>query len=271
MNVIPRREPVHNAEIWFGQFWKLLIRLTLIAFTIYFVWRIHTILTDILVAAILAFALIGPVNWLCRKRIPRVRPRTQRLGATLFVFVALGYGVYAGASLMVSPFADQLHGLASNLPMYQQKITRCAAVLQTKYNSLPPNLQALLHRPSSGSSDSFSPLPWLQRALAATASGLARIVDLILIPVLAFYFVLDGHALRNEFLALMPRARVRETLILLRESSGIMRTYIIAQLWLCVIAGVVVYAGLSLIHMPYALILVLHHRSVPLKGTHTAS
>ncbi len=268
-NPIPRREPTHSAELWFGQFWKLLVRLALIAFTVYFVWRIHTILTDIIVASILAFALIGPVNWLCRRRLPRVRPRTQRLGATLFVFLALGYLVYAGTSLMVSPFADQLHGLASNLPLYQQKIAQYAAVLQTEYNSLPPNLKALLHRPGGSGGDSFSPLPWLQNALLATATGLARIVDLILIPVLAFYFVLDGHALRNEFLALVPRPRVRETLTLLRESSGIMRTYIIAQLWLCVIAGAVVYAGLSLIHMPYALILGLLAgvtRAIPIIG-----
>ncbi len=268
-NLIPRREPAHSAEIWFGQFWKLLVRLALIAFTVYFVWRIHTILTDIIVASVLAFALIGPVNWLCRRRIPKVRPRTQRLGAALFVFLALGYLVYAGASLMVSPFAEQFHGLANNLPTYQQKIARYAAVLQTEYNSLPPSLQALLHRPGGGGGDSFSPLPWLQNALLATATGLARIVDLILIPVLAFYFVLDGHALRNEFLALVPRPRVRETLTLLRESSGIMRTYIIAQLWLCVIAGGVVYAGLSLIHMPYALILGLLAgitRAIPIIG-----
>lgn len=259
---------MNSAELWFGQFWKLLVRLALIAFVLYFVWRIHTIMTDIIVASILAFALIGPVNWLCRRRIPKVRPRTQRLGATLFVFLAFGYLVFAGTSLMVSPFVDQVHGLASNLPEYQQKIAQYAAVLQTEYNNLPANLKALLHRPS-GSGDSFSPLPWLQNALLATASGLARIVDFILIPVLAFYFVLDGHSLRNEFLALLPPPRVRETLALLGESSGIMRTYIIAQLWLCVIAGVVVYAGLSLIHMPYALVLGLLAgvtRAIPIIG-----
>ncbi|MGI4788778.1 MAG: AI-2E family transporter [Janthinobacterium lividum] len=269
MNVVSRRESVHSAEIWFGQFWKLLVRLALVVFAVYFVWRIHTILIDIITASILAFALIGPVNWLCRYRIPKVHPRAQRLGATLFVFLALGYLVFAGASLMVSPFVDQVHGLASNLPLYQHKIARYAAVLQTEYDTLPLNLKALLHRPGGTNGDSFSPLPWIQNALLVTASGLARIVDIILIPVLAFYFVLDGHALRNEVLALVPRPRVRETLTLLRESSAIMRTYIIAQLWLCVIAGAVVYVGLSLIHMPYALMLGLLAgvtRAIPIIG-----
>ena len=270
MTIVPRREAAHSAEAWFGQFWQLLVRLALIAFAAYFVWRIHTILTDIIVSSILAFALVGPVNWLCRRHIPKVRSRAQRLAATLFVFLAFGYLVYAGASLMVSPFADQLHGLASNLPQYQQKIARYAAVLEAEYNGLPPNIKAFLHRPAgAGGGDGFSPLPWVQNALIATVSGLAKIVDLILIPVLAFYFVLDGRALRNEFLALLPHRRVRETLTLLRESSGIMRTYIIAQLWLCIIAGVVVYAGLSLLHMPYALVLGLLAgvtRAIPIIG-----
>ena len=263
---------VSPAEAWFGQFWKLLVRLALVAFAAYFVWRIHTILTDIIVASILAFALVGPVNWLCRRRLLKVRPRVQRLGATLFVFLAFGYLVFAGASLMVSPFAAQVHGLASSLPLYQQKIAQYAAALQTEYNSLPPNVKALLHRPagaSGGDGGGFSPLPWVQNALLATATGIARIVDFILIPVLAFYFVLDGRALRNEFLALLPRPRVRETLALLRESSAIMQGYIIAQVWLCVIAGVVVYAGLSLLHMPYALILGLLAgvtRAIPIIG-----
>ena len=268
MITLPRRDTSRSAEAWFGQFWKLLVRLAVLAFAAYFVWRVRTILTDVLVASILAFALIGPVNWLCQFRVPRIGARTHRLIATLLVFFALGYVVFAGATLMVSPFVDQVHGLASNLPLYQRKIAQYAAELQALYNGLPPDVRTLLHRPE-GAGGGFSPAPWLQSILLATVSGLARIVDLILIPVLAFYFVLDGRALRNEFLALIPPRRVREALSLMRESSGIMRTYIIAQLWLCVIAGVVVYAGLSLIHMPYALVLGLlagFTRAIPIIG-----
>ena len=270
MITLPRRDTSRSAEAWFGQFWKLLVRLAVIAFAAYFTWRVRTILTDILVASVLAFALVGPVNWLCRFRIPRIGARTHRLIATLLVFFALGYVVFAGAALMVSPFVDQVHGLASNLPLYQRKIAQFAAEGQALYNGLPPDIKALLHRPEgAGAAGGFSPMPWLQSLLVATVSGIARIVDLILIPVLAFYFVLDGRALRNEFLALLPRRRFREALALMRESSGIMRTYIIAQLWLCVIAGAVVYAGLSLIHMPYALVLGLlagFTRAIPIIG-----
>ncbi len=264
-----RRETGRSAEAWFGQFWKLLVRLALLAFAGYFLWRVRTIVTDILVASIFAFALVGPVNALCRFRVPKLRPRTQRLGATLLVFGVFGYALFACGALMVSPFADQVHGLANNLPQYERKIAVYAAQLQTLYNGLPPNLKDLLHRPGADTGGGFSPFAWGQGVLLATVTGIARIIDFVLIPVLAFYFVLDGRALRNEFLALVPRPRVREALTLLRESAAIMRSYIIAQLWLCVIAGVVVYAGLSLIHMPYALVLGLlagWTRAIPIIG-----
>jgi len=269
MITLPRRDTSRNAEAWFGQFWKLLVRLAVIAFAGYFTWRVRTILTDILVASVLAFALVGPVNWLCRFRVPRIGARTHRLVATLLVFFALGYVVFAGAALMVSPFVDQVHGLASSLPLYQRKIAQYAAEGQALYNGLPADVKALLRRPEGAAGGGFSPASWLQSILLATVHGLARIVDLILIPVLAFYFVLDGRALRNELLALVPRRRFREALALMREASGIMRTYIIAQLWLCLVAGVVVYAGLSLIHMPYALVLGLlagFTRAIPIIG-----
>lgn len=264
-----RRDIGRSAEAWFGQFWKLLMRLALLAFAAYFLWRVRTIVTDILVASIFAFALVGPVNALCRFRVPKLRPRTQRLGATLLVFGVFGYALYLCGALMVSPFVDQVHGLANNLPQYERKIAVYAAQLQTLYNGLPPNLKEMLHRPGADTGGGFSPLVWGQGVLLATVTGIARVIDFILIPVLAFYFVLDGRSLRNEFLALVPRPRVREALGLLRESSGIMRSFIIAQLWLCVIAGVVVYAGLSLIHMPYALVLGLlagFTRAIPIIG-----
>ena len=268
----PRRDSVSRAELWFGQFWTLLVRLALVGFLAYFLWRVRSILTDILVAAILAFALVGPVDRLCRIRVRGLGRRTQRLIATLLVFVALGFVVYQSIALMLTPFERQALHLSQNLPLYQHKIVGYAASLKAWYANLAPEWKGFVQRlfQGGGSGGAISPSSdWVRGVLVATVAGLAKIVDILIIPVLAFYFVLDGHALRNEFLALLPRRRVRETLIFLRESSAIMRTYIIAQLWLCLIAGVVVYAGLSLIHMPYALILGLLAgltRAIPIIG-----
>jgi predicted PurR-regulated permease PerM len=263
-----RRDPGSRPEQWFGQFWKLLVRLALIVFIAYFLWRVRSILTDVLVSAILAFALVGPVNWLCRFRVKRLGLRTQRLLATLLVFIGFGFLLFQSASLMLSPFRTEAVSLKQNMPQYEVKIKALAASARTWYATLPPDLRTFLQKQDAGSV-APSPAAWLHRVLDVTVAGLAKIVDVILIPVLAFYFVLDGHALRNEFLALLPRRRLREAFHLLRESSSIMQSYIIAQFWLCLIAGVVVYAGLSAVGMKYALILGLlagFTRAIPIIG-----
>lgn len=263
-----RRESVTRAEQWFGQFWKLLVRVALLVFAGYFLWRVRSILTDVLVAAILAFALVGPVDALCRPRLRYIGRRAQRLVATLLVFAGLVYVVCVAVTFMLSPFRAEALSLSQNLPAYQHKALGLAASAKAWYAALPPDLRAFVQKQDAGNIGA-TPSAWVQGILGATATGIARIVDIVLVPVLAFYFVLDGHALRNEFLALLPRRRLREALTLLREAGAIMRTFVLAQVWLCVLAGVVVTLGLWAIGMKYALILGLLAgitRAIPIVG-----
>jgi predicted PurR-regulated permease PerM len=95
------------------------------------------------------------------------------------------------------------------------------------------------------------------------------IVELILLPVLAFYFLVEGRALRNELVRFVPTKRQRTVLALLRESAGIMRSYLLAQVLLASIAGIFVGTMLGFAHIPYALVLALVAavtRAVPVIG-----
>ncbi|WP_394793396.1 AI-2E family transporter [Armatimonas sp.] len=95
------------------------------------------------------------------------------------------------------------------------------------------------------------------------------IVELILLPVLAFYLLVEGRALRNELVRFVPTTKRRTALALLRESASIMRAYLIAQLLLASIAGVFVGTMLGVLHIPYALVLALVAaitRAIPVIG-----
>ncbi len=98
---------------------------------------------------------------------------------------------------------------------------------------------------------------------------LSGIVELILLPVLAFYFLVEGHALRNELVRFVPQEKRRMALALLRESASIMQAYIKAQLLLASIAGIFVGSMLGFLHIPYALVLALVAaitRAIPVIG-----
>jgi predicted PurR-regulated permease PerM len=92
---------------------------------------------------------------------------------------------------------------------------------------------------------------------------------LITIPVLAFYFVLESKPLKREFLYLIPRRRSRDAVLLLREAAVILQKYAIAQIILCLIAGIVVGAGLWMLNVRYSLtlgVLAGVTRAIPILG-----
>lgn len=258
-------EPQANRpEQWMRQIWLLLWRIVLAVGICYLVWRIRSIIEDILIASILAFALVGPVDRLCALRVKWLRPRVHRLLATLAVFLAFAALVWFAVSMMVSPFEHEVRSLKMN----RAAVIAAAASAKIWYHSLPPMLRAFVERQNPAA---MIPTPgrWISEALMGTMAGISKIVDIILIPVLAFYFVLDGRELRNEFLAVLPKNRRRESISLLRESSLIMRTFIVAQIWLCVIAGVVVFFFLTWFGMPSPLILAMLAgvtRAIPIIG-----
>jgi len=258
--------PVNRPEQWMRQIWLFLWRLALTVAGAYLIWRVRTILEDVLVSSILAFALVGPVNRICKLKLGILASRPKRLLASLAVFIVFFVLVFVAAKIMVSPFEQQIRSLRMN---HASMIAAAAWVkFGTWYRTLPPILRAFVERQHPADMIP-SPGLWVSEILSRTMSTISTIVDIILVPVLAFYFVLDGRELRNEFLGVLPRSRWREAIKLLREASAIMRTFIVAQLWLCVIAGVVVYAFLKMFGMPSPLILALLAgvtRAIPIIG-----
>lgn len=120
---------------------------------------------------------------------------------------------------------------------------------------------------SSGSAPNVGSL--LLGFLGKLGGVLNGIVELILLPVLAFYFLVEGRALRNELVRFVPTSKRRIALAVLRESASIMRSYLIAQLILATIAGVFVGGMLGIAQIPYALVLALVAgitRAVPVIG-----
>lgn len=249
--------------------WAFLLRLALIAFGAYFLWRVKTIVVTVLVAQILACAAGALVAPLMRRRWVRgLSLRTQRTLATTLVFVFLALVTVVSVRSMIQPFQQEYAKLRADWPRYQAQALDQIDRARDWYATLPPNLRQLVERQQGREPlPSFSQL--LPQVLGTTATWAAHIVELILIPVLAFYFTLDGKRLRNEFLVLLPRARLRPALALLNEGGAIMRTYIIAQFWLAAIAGVAVGLGLWWIGMSYALILGIFAgitRAIPVIG-----
>jgi predicted PurR-regulated permease PerM len=95
------------------------------------------------------------------------------------------------------------------------------------------------------------------------------VVEIVLFPVLAFYFALDSRKIKHEFVGVLPRNRRRAVMRVINDFNGIMYSFVVGQAILCAIAGVVVGTGLAALHVKYPLTLGLLAgitRAIPIIG-----
>jgi predicted PurR-regulated permease PerM len=250
--MVPARTRV---EYWFLLIWGVLLRLALIAGLIYCVYRVRFIIVTVILAALVSFAIEPLVSYFNSRRFLHFIPRpTRRLLVTFFVFCLVVLGLVVLVKYILDPMVHQVGQMLDQLPLYQSRLQQRLAYLEAQYNKLPADIRAFL------STQDFSNLTGtlsesVKHLIQRTWESTWRIVELILIPVLAFYFVHDSRSLKREFVFLVPRPRVRETLLILRETASIMQHYIVGQAILALLAGVVVGVGLRLLDVNYALAL----------------
>ena len=236
-------------------FWgKLAARVAVLALAGYILWRLRSTLTTVAVALILASATGSLVDSLCRTRVFGLKRHTQRLLATILVFGGLAWILYTAVLLFLSPFEIEFGKFIKNYPAYQTALAEKLTLFQEWYANLSPGVRQMVDEQKTRLSLP-SPSEFLANGLRGTVTWASHAVELLIVPVLAFYFTLDGKSLRNQFMFLVPSQKLRPTLAILSESGAIMRAYLASQFWLALIAGVTVGVTLRLLGMDYALIL----------------
>lgn len=248
--------------------WRIGLRLVLWVALGYFLFRVRSIVAAVIIAAVLTYAVIPIVDFLCAYRVRGMGRKLQRFVATFLVFILLASLTVIVTTAFFTPFHAELVGLVEKFDLYGEQARMMATSAHKWYVALPPDVQKFL-----GTQDFKGVVEgltkWANAVVKTTIDLVSHLLGIILIPVLAFYFTLDSRVLKREFVALVPRSRTREALALLHEMNSVMRSYVIGQIILCVIAGVVVGLFLKLLDMQYVLILSVFAgvtRAVPVIG-----
>lgn len=245
-----------------------ILRALAIALAVYVVVRIRSILVTLIVAGLFAYPAGWLVHLLCRLLPARVPRKIVRPFITLAVFVFYGYLTYLSVRVLITPFQAEIRALVANWPQYQQEIQQFVEDAQAWYKTLPPDVRRLVESQNVGGIVEMS-RQWVSGLVAGTATAVGHIVEIVLIPVLAFYFLTDSRNIKHEFAALVPRRWWRDALWLMRQANLILENYVIGQLLLCIIAGVVVGIGLGLLGVKYTLVLAVLAgitRAIPIIG-----
>jgi predicted PurR-regulated permease PerM len=234
--------------------WGVFVRLAAVAGILYFAYRVRFIAITVLISALLALAVAPVVDYLTNVAPRRLSYSARRFLVTLLVFIALiGLGILGNVYLL-APVSREVTEAFANLDPTKGRIGEYMRELRRWYENLPPDLRSFLS-PQSFSGVATRIVEAIRTMITTTLEWMSHVVELIVIPVLAFYFVLDSRPLKREFMYFVPKRRVREALILLREAAVILKSYAICQVILCAIAAVVVGVGLKIIGVHYALTL----------------
>ena len=228
------------------------------------------VLWPLAIAAVVACLLSPLVDFFERKNIPRAR-------AILLVFVMAFALVLAVLASVIPQVVVETEQLAAKVPEYSSR-------LQTRINKFiarPPEfLRELMPRPQavpvtaenpSGQENSAlasaatwltGSLPemgsWLMGRIAKVASGFGLLAGLILIPVYAFYFLLEKRDIETRWKDYLPLhdSRAKEEVVFVLES---IQQYLVAffrgQVLVAICDAVLYTAGFLIVGVNYAFLL----------------
>lgn len=217
-----------------------------VTFLLLFLYFIKDIVLIVLVAVLLALTVDPMVDSLKRKyALPRMAGAGAIFTVTLGLLLAIIY-------VIVPPLAQQISQLSEALPSFFQK-NNWEMLLQSGGNMglRPDDLQNVIGQLSGGIKSGGE-------TLVSGAMGiLGGILSAILVIVMTFYLVLEDDGVEKFIRALVPDAEQARALRVAAKIEKKLGQWLLGQLTLGVIVGLLSLAGLYILGVPYPTVLAL--------------
>lgn len=232
----------------------------------YLLYILRFVLVTVVLAAMLAYAILPLVEWAARLRV--AGSPLPRFAAVIAVFalIVLVFGVMG--RLAAEPIGDEFNRFTRNVGQYRSDWSTLLMRIRTSLEeNLPPDFRQQVDEALARAGELL--VVALSNMVQASIRWLSHAVELILVPILAFYFLVDTPILKREWLQFLPSAARQPALASAHRLGRILAGYVRGQIILMLIAGVVVGIGLALIGVPFAVLLGIVAgltRAIPIVG-----
>lgn len=217
-----------------------------------FVYAAWKVIVAFIFAVLLAY-LLEPLVTLVERRSWLSKGRRSR--AVAQVYVAIGV-LLAALIIVAGPrLITEGRRLAGELPLWMEKLTSGQIAWQIgAKQGWSHNTQQ--HVQQWLSEHSHQIVAWAQHVGTFAAQFAVNAIWIILVPILAVFFLLDGSMFAQNTVELLDRGRQRQFLRgLLADLDTMLAHYIRAQLILAALTMVVLTVVLTLIRLPYGTVL----------------
>jgi len=222
-----------------------IVRIIVILLLIGFLYLIKDVLALLFIAVILSSAFGPFIDWLQEKKIPR---GVGIIGVYLIFFFVVGGAIY----LLIDPITLQIKDLARAFPDFYDKISSGLQYLQKvdsqeAAKTLSTSLSDLTKSLSQASSSIYN----------LVTSIFGGVVSFFVLLVITFYLTVEKNSLKNFVQSIVPFHHQKYAADLITKIQHRMGFWLRGQLILSFIIFLLIYLGLSLLGIKYALILAL--------------
>lgn len=219
----------------------------LILFGAYVLWLLRDLAVLVVTAVVIASAVEPGIAFFIRHRLPR-------FFATLLMYLTVLGALFGLVYFFLPPILADATGFISAVPQYLDTL------------QLPSTGLAQATSVIGGAHEAQSLLAsitGLENVFSSTGTGVVQLVatffggifSLVLVVVLSFYFALSDTGVDDFLRIVLPAKHEEYAVNLWRRSQVKIGRWMQGQILLSVIVGILVYLGLLILAVPYALLL----------------
>lgn len=216
--------------------------------------QVGNILTPLLVALALAYILRPLAALLERRKLSRPVATGIVLGLVLVVTVVAGIFIIPQ---LVGQIGELISTVVASAPTWRAWIETTIYSFLSRFPVNPQKLQTMLLQelPDQLQNVFGKLLQGVLNLTSALSSVLGQIINVVLVPVLTYYFMKDFDKGRDLVLSRIPEAHRDNAVDLSKRADEMMGGFLRGQLLVMLAVGVLTTIGLWIAGVPYALFL----------------
>ena len=221
-------------------------------------WLLYSlagVLALLVLSVFFAYVLAPAVGFV--EGVSRFRGRSwSRPVAILIVYLSVFGGLTLVVYSLAPRFGAQITELGQRAPGYVEAAQLRAQALSRLYQDykLPDEVRSAVESAASRAVATVGEV--VRRAISTVLSWLAFLPWLILIPILAFFFLKDADNLQRFAIRLLPEGRLRwRGRDLIDEINRTLALYVRVQVIAGVLIGFICSIGFAILDVPYGLVL----------------
>lgn len=220
---------------------KIAFRVIALILGLIFLYLISDIIVLTFLAIIVSVALNPIIHWFQRRKLPRTI-------SVIIVYLSVLAFFGSFVALLVPPFINQIGDFVNNFPNYVDKVLQLGNVFGGQ-NTM--SVDSVMKSFEENVVQSFSGI------FSTTIGVLSGFVSFIVFFFLSLYMSLEENGIEKFFSAIVPSQYQKYSASFARRAQAKIGQWLLGQFILMFVIFLLYYIGLSILHVPYALLLAL--------------